>query len=295
MKTIESKKNILFIINPISGVGKQKTIEKLIHLYLDKTQFDVEIQYTQRAKHAIALAKKNAPNFNIIVAVGGDGSVNEIGKSLINTNTTLAIIPAGSGNGLARDLKIPMAMKKALLLINAGKTKSIDAIKINNDYFLGTAGVGFDADISWKFDEAPTRGLLTYIKIALKGFWSYKTQDYRVIYDGKEQLITKGMLVTFANSKQYGNNIFIAPKAKIDDGLVKLVVVKKFPLHYLLSFGYYLLSKQITKFKYTEEIESNKMTLMNPSTKIHVDGEPLELANKIEIEVQHKALKVIVP
>ena len=295
MKTIESKKNILFIINPISGVGKQKTIEKLIHLYLDKTQFDVEIQYTQRAKHAIALAKKNAPNFNIIVAVGGDGSVNEIGKSLINTNTTLAIIPAGSGNGLARDLKIPMAMKKALLLINAGKTKPIDAIKINADYFLGTAGVGFDADISWKFDEAPTRGLLTYIKIALKGFWSYKTQDYRVIYDGKEQLITKGMLVTFSNSKQYGNNVIISPHSKIDDGLVRLVAVQQFPLFYLPIFGYYLLSQQVDKFKFTTEFAAKKMTLKNPNTKIHIDGEPIEMDNQLEIEVLPKSLKVIVP
>lgn len=214
---------------------------------------------------------------------------------MVGTNTTLAIIPAGSGNGLSRNLGISMNLKKAILLLNKGNTKQIDIVKINNDYFIGTAGVAFDAYISWKFDEAPTRGLLTYIKVAFKGFWNYKSNDYTVLFNNIEKTIKKGMLVTFANSKQYGNNIFIAPKAKIDDGLVKLVVVKKFPLHYLLSFGYYLLSKQITKFKYTEEIESNKMTLMNPSTKIHVDGEPLELANKIEIEVQHKALKVIVP
>jgi diacylglycerol kinase (ATP) len=241
------------------------------------------------------LTTENAPKYAIIVAVGGDGSVNEISKSLVNTNTTLAIIPAGSGNGLSRNLGIPMKLKKAILLINAGKTKSIDIVKINTDFFIGTAGVAFDAYISWKFDEAPTRGLLTYLRVAFKGFWTYKSTDYKVIFDGKEIRIEKGMLVTFANSKQYGNNIFISPQAKIDDGLIRLVAVKKFPLTSLLTFGYYLLSQQITKFKYTEEIVSNKITLLNSGTKIHVDGEPLELDNKIEVEVLHKAIKVIVP
>lgn len=262
---------------------------------MDKTKYDVTIAYTERAKHAIELTKENAPKYGIIVAVGGDGSVNEISKSLVNTDTTLAILPAGSGNGLSRNLGIPMNLKKAILLINAGKTKSIDIIKINTDYFIGTAGFAFDAYISWKFDEAPSRGLLTYIKVAFKGFWTYKSADYKVIVEGKERTIEKAMLVTFANSKQYGNNIFISPKAKIDDGFIRLVAVKKFPLITLFTFGYYLLSQQITKFRYTEEIVSNKMTLINPGTKIHVDGEPLELDNKIEVEVLHKAIKVIVP
>jgi diacylglycerol kinase (ATP) len=263
--------------------------------YLDISKFDYTIKYTERAKHAIEITTENAPNFDIIVAVGGDGSVNEISKSLVGTNTTLAIIPAGSGNGLSRNLGIPMNLKKAILLLNMGKTKLIDIVKINDDYFIGTAGVAFDAYISWKFDEAPTRGILTYLKVAFKGFWTYKSVDYTVLYNNTEKKIEKGMLVTFANSKQYGNNIFISPKAEIDDGLVRLVAVKKFPLTSLLSFGYYFLSKQITKFKYTEEIESNKMTLINPGTKIHVDGEPLELDNKLEIEVLPKALKIIVP
>jgi diacylglycerol kinase (ATP) len=241
------------------------------------------------------ISANNASNFNVIVAVGGDGSVNEIGKQLINSNTTLAIIPAGSGNGLARNLKIPMNIKKAIFLINQGKTKSIDAVKINNDHFLGTAGVGFDAYISWRFEEAPTRGLLTYLKVALKGFWTYKSSDYNIQYDGKEKKISKGMLVTFANSKQYGNNILIAPEANIDDGLVRLVAVKKFPLIYLPFFGFYLLSQQIHKFKFTEQIESEKITLLNPDTEIHIDGEAITMENKIEVEVLNKSLNVIVP
>ncbi len=240
------------------------------------------------------ISANNTNKFDIIVAVGGDGSVNEIGKQLINSNTTLAIIPAGSGNGLARNLNIPMSIKKAILLINKGKTKAIDSVKINNDYFLGTAGVGFDAYISWRFEEAPTRGLLTYLKVALKGFWTYKSADYKIFYENKEEDISKGMLVTFANSKQYGNNVLIAPNANIDDGLVKLVAVKKFPLIYLPIFGFYLLSKQIHKFKFTEQFESKKITLINPENEIHIDGEAIKMENRIEVEVLNKSLNVIV-
>lgn len=227
--------------------------------------------------------------------MGGDGSVNEIGKGLINSKTTLAIIPAGSGNGLARDLGIPMQIKKAILLINKGCTKNIDAIKINDDYFLGTAGVAFDAYISWRFDEAPTRGILTYLKVAFKGFWTYKSSDYEVEFNNTKEIIKKGLLVTFSNSKQYGNNILISPNSKIDDGQVKLVAVKKFPIYLLPIFGFYLLSKQINKFKYTQEISSNKITLYNTCNNIHIDGEPIKMDNKINVEVIPQSLKVITP
>jgi len=196
---------------------------------------------------------------------------------------------------LARDLGISMKIKKAIELINKGNTKQIDTVKINEDYFLGTAGIGFDADISWKFDEAPTRGIFTYIKVALKGFWSYKSLDYKIEYNNIKKTIKQGFLVTFSNSKQYGNNIIISPKSKIDDGNIKLIVVKKFPFIYLPIFGYYLLSKQVNKFKYTEEIKAKKFTIFNTKNKIHLDGEPIKMYNKMFIEVIPKSLKVIVP
>lgn len=188
-----------------------------------------------------------------------------------------------------------MQIKKAILLINKGNNKKIDAIKVNTDYCLGTAGVAFDAYISWKFDEAPTRGILTYLKVAFKGFWTYKSSDYTFEINNTKKTIKKGLLVTFSNSKQYGNNIIISPNSKIDDGQVKLVAVKKFPLIYLPIFGFYLLSQQINKFKYTEVISSNKIILYNTTNKIHIDGEPIKMDNKLEVEVIPQSLKVIVP
>ena len=253
------------------------------------------IKYTKRAKHAIEITYSCVNDFDIIVAVGGDGSVNEIGKNLVNSNTTLAIIPTGSGNGLARDLKIPMTLKKAIMLINIGKTKKIDSVKINEDYFFVTGGVAFDADISWKFSEAQKRGFWTYFKISFKSFFNYKAQNYTIYYDGKEKMINNGFLVTFANAKQFGNNILISPNSKIDDGKLELIIIKRFPFIYLPVFGFYLLSRQIHKFKFTNEISSDKIKIISPSTKIHIDGEPVQMNNPMEIEVIPKSLKIIMP
>lgn len=267
----------------------------MVNKHLDNNKFTSKIEYTKKAKHAIEISKKNSSIFDIIVAVGGDGSVNEVGKSLINTNTTLAIIPAGSGNGLARDLGISMNIKNAIEHINKGKVKQIDTVKINDEYFLGTAGVGFDAFISWKFDEAPTRGILTYVKVALIGFWKYKPVNYNIEYNNLNKIIKEGFLVTFSNSKQYGNNILISPKSKIDDGLIRLIVIKKFSIIYLPIFLYYLLRGQINKFKFTEEFTSNKFTLFNTQSNIHIDGEPIKMDKTLKIKVIPKSLNIIVP
>jgi len=206
----------------------------------------------------------------------------------------LAIIPAGSGNGLARHLKIPVNIKKAIANINTGKVKLIDTVKINDDYFIGTAGVGFDAYISWKFSESKKRGFWTYLKIALTGFFNYQPCDYTINYDGIEKIIKNGWLVTYTNSSQYGNNIFISPDAKIDDGLVRLIIVRKFPLIYFLGFIFYFLSKRILKFKFTEEIVAKKITMTNPNNHIHIDGEPILMDNKIKVETIPQSLKVLV-
>jgi diacylglycerol kinase family enzyme len=196
---------------------------------------------------------------------------------------------------LARHLKIPLNIKNAISLINNGNTKLIDTIKINDDYFIGTAGVGFDAYISWEFAESKKRGFWTYLKIALTGFFKYQPSDYVIKYDGKEKTIKKGWLVTFTNSSQYGNNVIISPNSIIDDGYIRLICIRKFPIIYFPVFVFYFLIKRILKFKFTDEIISKKITLINPNTKIHIDGEPIIMDNKIELEVLPQSLKVLVP
>ncbi len=289
------KQKILFIINPISGVGKQKTIEKLIESELDHTQFEVSIEYTKTAKHAITISKENALNFSVIIAVGGDGSVNEIARGLINTNTTLGIIPTGSGNGLARHLKIPMNLKKAITLINVGKTKQIDTVNINEEFFFCTAGVGLDGFVSWKFATAKKRGLSSYIKITLRSILKYKPKDYRIEYNGQQKDVSNVIIATFANSNQYGNNVQISPNSVIDDGFVRLIIIQKFPILSFIPFAYYLFSKELPQFKYCEEIVAKDFKIINDNTKLHVDGEPIELDRKLHISANQQSLNVITP
>jgi len=220
------KKKIRFIVNPISGVGRQKIIEKLIDEQLNRTLFDYEIVYTKASKHATELAKEAlANNCHIVVAVGGDGSVNEIAKGLVGSNTSIAIIPTGSGNGLARHLQIPLDLKKAMALINASKKTTIDTIQLNEETFVNVAGVGFDAHIGWEFAKFGKRGLLSYIKLILRELPKYKAQDFELIIDGKS-IHQKAFLISFANGSQWGNNAHIAPLADAADGFMDIAILK---------------------------------------------------------------------
>ncbi|MCB9334734.1 MAG: YegS/Rv2252/BmrU family lipid kinase [Flavobacteriales bacterium] len=292
---MSKKDKILFIVNPISGTGKQKNIEHLINSAIDNSKFEVNIKYTEFAGHAQTIVKNEHPHFDIIVAVGGDGSVHEVGTSLINTNTTLGIIPAGSGNGLARHLKIPMNITKALSFINSissSNYKKIDTIKLNDDYFLGTAGIGFDAHIGWKFATAPKRGFWSYIKITFKEFFSYQEQSYQLTVDDKKHELT-ALLITIANSNQYGNNAFISPNSKLDDGYFRVIALKKFPLFYAPLLVYQLFTKKITQSRFITELKGKKLTFSPPSPEMHLDGEPIRIEKEINIEVLPQSLNII--
>ena len=284
--------NILFIINPISGTVKKSGVEHLINENLDLSKYNYSIKHTQYPHHATEIAKQESTNYKIIVAVGGDGTVHEVGLGLIHTNSTLGIIPMGSGNGLARHLKIPMSTKKAILLLNNFQSKPIDTVKINDTHFLGAGGIGFDAHISYLFAKATKRGFITYLQLSVKEFFSYNEHNYQLIIDGKI-FYKKAFLITFANSNQYGNNAFIAPNAVIDDGWISIVILKKFSLIYAIPLAIKLFTKKINSSKFVEEIKVKKAQIISPSNEIHLDGEPLLIENTINIEVLPLSLNVI--
>jgi diacylglycerol kinase (ATP) len=292
---LSAHKKICFIVNPISGVGRQKVIEKLIDQYLDRTIFDYEIQYTKASKHATVLSKEAAANnFDIVVAVGGDGSVNEIAKGLIGSATAMAIIPTGSGNGLARHLNIPLDLKKAMNVINKGNETRIDSIQINEETFVNVAGVGFDAHIGWEFAKFGKRGLSSYVKVILRELPKYKPQNFELIIDGKS-IKTTAYLISFANGSQWGNNAHIAPLADITDGMVDVAILKNVSLLNGISIGYKLLNKTLHQSRYLEIIKTKELIVKQPGTIAHIDGEPIEVGNEIKIKVNPLSLKVIIP
>ena len=292
---MSTKKTICFIVNPISGIGRQKVIEKLIDEQLDRSLFDYEIAYTKAAKHAIELSKDAAERkVDIVVAVGGDGSVNEVSKGLINTATAMAIIPTGSGNGLARHLNIPLNLKKAMQVINAGKQTRIDTIQMNEETFANVAGVGFDAHIGWEFAKFGKRGFSSYVKVITKELPSYKAQDFELIIDGKST-IKNAYLISFANGSQWGNNAYIAPTADIADGIMDIAILKDFKFVNAISIGYRLFKKSLDKSSFLEIIKAKEVIVKQKGTIAHIDGEPIEIGKELRIKVNPLSLSVIVP
>jgi YegS/Rv2252/BmrU family lipid kinase len=288
------KKKICFIVNPISGVGRQRIIEKLVEQKLDHNRFEHRILYTEHAKHAVDLCRSSVDDcYDIVVAVGGDGSVNEVGSALIGSNSALAIMPTGSGNGLARHLRIPMNLVKAMDVINNGKEIVIDTVNINNDVFLGMAGVGFDAHIGWEFAQYGKRGFSSYVKVITREFPKYKAMDYELEIDGKKYE-RNAFLISFANGSQYGNNAVISPGASLQDGMLDVCILKDFPMYALPVLAFRLFNRSMDHSKYVEIIRGKKIKVKQLATTAHLDGEPVELGNEINIEVKPGSLKVIV-
>jgi len=287
-------KKLLYIINPISGVGKQKTIEKLLSKYSDTSKITYQIIYTKQAKQAIEISRTEAKNFDAIIAVGGDGSVNEVAQGLINTDTALGIIPTGSGNGFARHIKLPLKLNKAIQRINNFKTEDVDVVKVNNVFAVNVVGIGFDALITHKFAKFGKRGFSSYIKLTTKEFSKFKGIETSAKIDGIN-LKNNVFLFTIANGSQYGNNAFIAPKASIQDGLLNVSILKKFPLISAPNLAYRLFTRKFDKFKYSDTYKAKSITILQKGEiKTQIDGEAFTFNDKIKIDIIEKALKIIV-
>jgi YegS/Rv2252/BmrU family lipid kinase len=288
-----NKQAIWFIVNPISGSkNKSKNIVQLIDNQLDKDKYLPEIYYTKYAGHATEIAaeavKKNIP---IVVAIGGDGTVNEIGKALINTKTALGIIPTGSGNGLARELEIPMKPTKAIESLNTPLNKQIDVCFMNEVPFFCTAGIGFDAHCAEIFSKKKGRGLMNYIKVGFTEFWKFK--PLKCVFGGNNYDIFS---ITFGNASQFGNNAYITPTAIIDDGLIDCTIINPPSALQAIQMIAQLFNGNIHSSNLSENYRGTKFIVKNEQNfLIHYDGEPLQTtANELIISISEKSLRVII-
>ena len=287
---------ITFIINPASGKSRKKQLTKWIQENIDLRKFEPEIIESKKPGEATEIAAERVDRgCRVIAAVGGDGTVNEVARSLIHTDTLLAIIPTGSGNGLARHLKIPTSPGKAIRLINQMNWRSIDYATINEVPFFCTSGVGFDARVGNIFAGQRKRGLITYMKIILSEFYKYKPHHYRVEMNG-EKVEREAFLITIANSSQYGNNAYIAPGADVEDGLLDLCIISKFPNYKVWELGIRMATKNLPSSSYYEVFKVKRAKISSvDQTFIHYDGEAGGSGKEIEVQVFSKGLKVIVP
>ncbi|MDD3877567.1 MAG: diacylglycerol kinase family lipid kinase [Bacteroidales bacterium] len=291
----ETKKKIKFIINPRSGTRDKFYIESFLIQYIDHRQISYEFCFTEYAGHGVELAKDAAmKNYDAVIAIGGDGTVNEVAKALVNSNTALGIIPNGSGNGLARYLKIPLTLKRAIDVINKFYVTEIDTATINGLFFVSIAGLGFDALVAENFAKTRIRGLYSYARIVLENFFKYKPKKYIFQIEDKT-IIRNAMMVTFANSNQFGFNSVIAPTARINDGLIDLCIIKKIPFIEAPILSILLFLKRIDVSKHIEIIKTKEVVIKQSRKRVaHVDGDPVILEKDIHVKVHPLNLKVIV-
>ena len=288
------KKQITFIINPISGTQKKDEIPPLIDELLDKAQFDVDMRFTEYAGHAAELARQcAAENVNIVVAVGGDGTVNEVARSLVHTQTALGIIPCGSGNGLARHLCIPIDTRKALTLINECRIEAFDYGVINGLPFFCTCGMGFDAFISLKFAEAGKRGPITYIENVLKEGLRYRPETYEII-DDTGSTKYKAFLIACANASQYGNNAYIAPGATMKDGKLDVIIMEPFDALEAPQIAADLFMKTLGNNSKIKTFRTNRIHIKRQQPgAIHYDGDPIMTGTDIDVSIEPLGIRIV--
>ena len=292
----ENHPQIVFIINPQSGNHSKAHILSCIDERMDKNKYGIEIVYTSYAGHATKIAAQKArEKAYAVIAVGGDGTVNEVARSLVHTTTALGIIPCGSGNGLARHLQIPMEPLKAIDIINEGTLETIDYGKINDVPFFCTCGVGFDAFVSLKFSQAGKRGPLVYLEKTLRESLQYRPETYELDMDGSTAHY-KAFLIACGNASQYGNNAYITPQATLDDGLLDVTIVEPFTMLDVPTLAFQLFNKTIDQNSRIKTFRCQCLHIHRANQGVvHFDGDPMMMGNDINVSIIKKGIHVIVP
>ena len=291
----DMNKRIVFIMNPISGTSNKAGIPELIANTLDTSLFDYEIKYTEHAGHAFELASEaKNEGADIVAAIGGDGTVNEVARAIVHSETALGIVPCGSGNGLARHLMLPMQLKKSIEIINHCEIHELDYGIINGHPFFCTCGMGFDAFVSMKFAEAGKRGPITYAENILKEGLKYKPETYE-IEDESGTMRYNAFLISCANASQYGNNAYIAPQASMSDGLMDVIIMEPFDVIEAPQISIDMFNKTLDKNSKIKTFRTKKLHIHRKEPGlIHYDGDPIMEGEDIEVEIKAKGIKIIV-
>lgn len=299
----QPQRHIVFLINPISGTKSKKHLTSAIETFCNEHQLNYEIQHTQPdADYSTLKSQIQTKKVTDVIVCGGDGSISQVTEALKDTGVVFGIIPAGSGNGLARAAHIPIHIKGALHTILENHYEQVDGFIINNRFSCMLSGLGFDARIAHNFSQKKTRGLLSYITETVKHFFNAHPYHFKIELHNRTHEV-ESYFISIANSNQFGNEVTIAPKAHLNDGLLDIVVVTNMNKFRML----WSLVKQIKAGK-VQTGESGKshngifyfqtprLVITNYNrAPLHIDGDPVETAEKINIEVLPKAFKLLIP
>ena len=294
---MDEVKNVLFIVNKFSGTGYQPEVEGRMLNACEKFDIECFIEFTNHRGHATELAQEGvAKKFNRVIAVGGDGTVNEVARGLLHTSTPMGIIPKGSGNGLARHLGISMKLDKALDQILSGSVITMDTFQMNDHLSLNVSGIGFDGHIANLFSAGKRRGFWGYSKLVLKEYLSYREFDAILKLSDHPNSEQKSFMIAIANSSQYGNNAKVAPIASVMDQSLQLAIIKKVPAQRGFHFGYQMFTGKLKTGVDYQCQSFQKCTIHVPSpTAYHIDGEPFGHSTSFKIELLPSSLKMIIP
>lgn len=296
IRILKQRYKIFAIINPISGTANKEYVPETIEKTLDKNLFDITVRFTKKPGHATELARMAIDGgYHGVLAIGGDGTINEVASALIDSNVALGVIPCGSGNGLARHLNIPINIEKALELINDNYIEKIDYCTVNGTPFFCTCGVGFDAHVSEKFAESKKRGPLTYIQKTLVEYLKYRSEIYN-IETADNEITEKAFVIACGNASQYGNNAYITPQANMQDGLIDVTVIHPFTPLDTAVLGILLFTKHIDQDTNIHSFRTKELTIHRPKRGImHIDGEPMVMDADLDIKCIHNGLKIFLP
>lgn len=287
---------ILFIVNPISGLGLGKELPDRIRKISEYDEVSYDIVFTEYAGHARILVEEArcGGKYTHIVAVGGDGTVNEVGGALCGSDIAFAVVSLGSGNGFARHLGYSIFMSKALKQVLTNQYAQIDVLDMNGKYSLNVSGVGFDAEVAHEFNHLKLRGVLSYIYAAMKLWFRYPEKKYKITSDGKVMKVSC-FILSFANSSQYGNNAYIAPHASMRDGLMDICILKRPDFFDIMWFLLSFVSAKLYKLSYYKEIQCKEAIIEGDINRVHIDGDAYLMEAPIRLKVLPGALKVVVP
>jgi len=291
-----SRKKALFIVNPIAGYNNNEDINALLQQHLDNEKFDYDYVETEYKGHATELSSQAVSNgYETVIACGGDGTVNEVAKSLVHTNVNFGIIPNGSGNGFAMHIGMGRNTQKAILKLNESRPIKIDTCTVNGDFFLNLAGVGFDALIAYKVENGRKRGLQMYVNTISKEMLKFKAENFTVKTDSG---IIEGAytLVAVANSAMYGYNFTIAPQANLTDGLLDIVFIKDASLARTFLNSWRMLNNSLEKSKLVNIVRSKEVVVsLEKPYYYHVDGESYQFETELHFKVVPLSLNMLFP
>lgn len=288
------KKKLLFVLNPISGGKSKSKIPDLIEGHLDHNQFTYTIYWWEQVD---ALPQQINDFIHdggyAVIAVGGDGTVNSIATAILDKDILLGVVPMGSGNGLARELKIALKPKDAIEALSSAKPHSIDVGLLNEQVFVNVAGCGFDATVAHRFSTITSRGLVSYIKAVLKEFNTAENNVFKVPTEDRVVEVS-GFMMSIANGTQWGNNFYVSPDAAYDDGMLDLVFLKKPKWYQIPSLVWSLMSKKPHRLMEKMKVSAAEIIISKPEF-THLDGEPWQKVTSLKVEIKNQALTMLLP